>query len=77
MQGVFFRASTQEVARRLGLSGHAINLDDGSVEVLACGDESAIDELEAWLQRGPSHAVVKAVGRHDRPFEANEGFRTG
>ena len=37
VQGVFFRASTREQALRLGLSGRAVNLADGRVEVIACG----------------------------------------
>ncbi|MED5461716.1 MAG: acylphosphatase, partial [Pseudomonadota bacterium] len=42
VQGVFFRATTQTVAERLGVNGHAVNLLDGSVEVRACGDDAAI-----------------------------------
>ena len=45
VQGVFFRASTREQAQHLGLRGHAKNLADGSVEVLAAGDAVAIDAL--------------------------------
>lgn len=63
VQGVFFRASTQRRARKLGLTGHAINLDDGSVEVLACGPDEALDALEAWLLRGPPGARVDRVER--------------
>jgi AraC-like DNA-binding protein len=40
VQGVGFRYSTQREALRLGLTGYARNLDDGSVEVLACGKKS-------------------------------------
>lgn len=38
VQGVGFRYSTQREALKLGLTGYARNLDDGSVEVLACGE---------------------------------------
>lgn len=61
VQGVFFRASTREQAHRLGLVGHAVNLDDGRVEVLAWGGDEALDALEDWLQRGPPAARVTAV----------------
>jgi acylphosphatase len=61
VQGVFFRASTQREALRLGISGYAKNLPDGSVEVLACGDERAVAELRAWLWVGPPAARVTAV----------------
>ena len=49
VQGVWFRASTRDVATRLGLSGHARNLADGRVDVLAVGDADAIEALAAWL----------------------------
>ena len=63
VQGVFFRASTQREARRMGLTGHAVNLDDGSVEVLACGPDDALDDLERWLHRGSPAARVDRVER--------------
>ena len=61
VQGVFFRASTRDVAVSLNLKGHAINLPDGSVEVRACGDDQAINALRDWLQEGPPHASVAGV----------------
>ena len=63
VQGVCFRASTQQQARRLHLNGHARNLPDGSVEVLASGSEDALNQLEHWLHRGPAMARVDAVER--------------
>jgi acylphosphatase len=65
VQGVFFRASTRAQAERLGLRGHAINLPDGSVEVLAAGDSEALVQLAQWLRRGPAHARVDTVERED------------
>ena len=53
VQGVCFRAGTRTEAQRLGLRGHARNLADGRVEVLAVGDSEAIDALARWLQQGP------------------------
>jgi len=61
VQGVFFRASTRRQAVALGLTGHAVNLDDGRVEVLACGTRGALDELHKWLQQGPPGARVDRV----------------
>lgn len=61
VQGVFFRASTREVAVSLNLTGFAINLPDGSVEVLACGPVAALDKLAGWLQSGPPMALVSGV----------------
>jgi acylphosphatase len=65
VQGVFFRASTRAEAQRLGLRGHAINLPDGRVEVLAAGDSEALEQLAQWLEHGPAHARVDAVERED------------
>ncbi len=61
VQGVFFRASTRAQALSLEMVGHAINLADGSVEVLATGTEMAHRQLHAWLQRGPEAAIVDSV----------------
>jgi acylphosphatase len=58
VQGVGFRACTQEVARRLGLGGWVRNLPDGAVEVEAEGDEAALHELENFLRQGPRMARV-------------------
>lgn len=61
VQGVWFRASTQRQAQRLGVTGIARNLPDGSVEVIACGADAAVSELVEWLHRGPEHARVAGV----------------
>lgn len=61
VQGVWFRGSTQQQASRLGLTGYAKNLADGSVEVVACGEEAAIEQLREWLWQGPKAAEVLDV----------------
>lgn len=61
VQGVWFRGATQQTARRLGLTGWARNLADGSVEILAQGSPLAIDELIAWCHHGPPGARVDRV----------------
>lgn len=61
VQGVFFRASTRDVATDLNLTGHALNLPDGDVEVLACGAGIATDKLLEWLRQGPPMASVAGV----------------
>lgn len=76
VQGVFFRASTRVEAERLGLRGHARNLPDGRVEVLAAGEEAALDALERWLWQGPPQARVEAVKREPFEDEVATGFRT-
>ncbi|NOX91074.1 MAG: acylphosphatase [Gammaproteobacteria bacterium] len=61
VQGVFFRASTRHEAERLAVSGYVRNLPDGRVEVLACGAKSLVEELCAWLSKGPTQAQVSNV----------------
>lgn len=61
VQGVFFRDSTRRTATELGVTGYAKNEADGSVEVLACGSEDALDRLLDWLRSGPKLASVESV----------------
>ena len=61
VQGVGFRYFTQQEAHRLGLSGHATNLADGSVEVVAQGESKAVDKLIEWLKSGPRTASVDSI----------------
>jgi len=77
VQGVFFRASTREQALSLGLTGHALNLPDGRVEVLACGPISAVDRLRDWLREGPPSARVSGVACETAALQNLGGFTTG
>jgi len=61
VQGVFFRASAQEEAGRLGLKGWVRNCPDGSVEVVAEGERKKIDDLVGWCHHGPPGASVNNV----------------
>jgi acylphosphatase len=65
VQGVYFRHSARLEAKRLVVRGIARNLPDGSVEVLAQGAASAVEELRKWLQRGPAQARVDTVRETD------------
>ena len=73
VQGVFFRASARSEALALGISGHANNLPDGRVEVLAWGDADALNAFETWLRRGPPLARVDEVRRTDMADPENPG----
>jgi acylphosphatase len=81
VQGVFFRASTRSRADALGVSGHAHNLPDGRVEVLACGPPDAVEALCNWLWQGPPAAEVTAVAVEVVALESlgkrPSGFSTG
>jgi acylphosphatase len=74
VQGVWFRASTQDQAKALGICGYAKNMPDGSVEVVAFGEKDKVLDLFQWLKRGPELAVVKEVSYEEIPFEENERF---
>ncbi len=71
VQGVYFRASAQREAKRLGLTGWVKNRSDGSVEILAEGEETSIRELYGWAQKGPSAARVDRVDTRWRSFSGD------
>ncbi|MGB5256325.1 MAG: acylphosphatase [Woeseiaceae bacterium] len=77
VQGVWFRDSTRREAELLGITGHAINLDNGDVEVFACGSQEALDTLCDWLKQGPPLARVTAVEQRDAEYRELAGFRIG
>lgn len=77
VQGVFYRASAQQRALELGLTGSASNLMNGWVEVYMCGDEQQLDDMETWLRQGPVHAKVEHVVCEAIPEKTFTGFETG
>ncbi|GAB4511770.1 MAG: acylphosphatase [Sulfuricaulis sp.] len=74
VQGVFFRASAESTARRLGLTGWVRNLRDGRVELVACGEEVQLKELEQWLWQGPPRARVTQVEAKETVAQSSAGF---
>lgn len=78
VQGVFFRESTRREAESLGVTGRAVNLPDGRVEVLACGEEPAVRALLDWLWDGPRMAEVENVDVEQAEVDGLPGtFSTG
>lgn len=61
VQGVGFRYFVKRNALRLGLSGYAKNLPDGSVEVVAEGSEDVLLRLLEYLREGNSYSQVERV----------------
>ncbi|NVO30802.1 acylphosphatase [Hymenobacter lapidiphilus] len=62
VQGVFFRQSTRQQARQLGLTGYARNNPDGTVTIEAEGAAHALAALESWCRHGgPPAARVDGV----------------
>jgi len=76
VQGVWFRESTRHEAERLGLKGHALNLEDGSVEVVAVGGSAEVEKLAAWLLHGPPLARVEQVSSEEISDPGVTGFRS-
>jgi acylphosphatase len=68
VQGVFFRAHMQQVARSLGFTGWVKNLADGRVEAILEGSEISMAAMLDWCQEGPPRAVVSKVEVTDEPY---------
>lgn len=81
MQGVSYRANTQDQARRLGVHGWVRNLPNGDVEAVAEAAPEVIERFVAWCRKGPSEARVESVAVTeqpiDTPFERFEVLATG
>ncbi len=76
VQGVAFRATTVEYARKLGIRGTVANLEDGTVEIYAQGTKELLEELLEFHQ-GPSGPgqVLRIVKEYKKPSTQFEGFK--
>lgn len=74
VQGVGFRQAAVRQANKLGIDGWVRNLPDGSVEVMLCGEESALEAMTAWLHAGPVAAKVDSVELAGCPWQDIAGF---
>jgi acylphosphatase len=74
VQGVFFRASTKDIADQLGLVGFVENLPEGDVYIEAQGDELSLKKFVEWCHRGPSHAEVAHVDVEELDLGDYKGF---
>ena len=77
VQGVWFRAFTQEKAQEHGLTGYARNCRDGSVAFALTGSRPAVEAVIQALHEGPPAAHVTRVEVEWGEAEAMEGFQTG
>ncbi|REL29566.1 acylphosphatase [Thalassotalea euphylliae] len=77
VQGVYFRASCQQMAIDLQLSGYAKNLADGDVQVLVCGEEDNVNKMLEWLKEGPSQAEVANVTHNQVEYQSLNHFSIG
>jgi acylphosphatase len=74
VQGVFFRASSQQIAIDYGLSGYATNLANGDVEVLICGKQDNVDKMLEWLTHGPPEAKVEHFQKKQVQYKPQNFF---
>ncbi len=74
VQGVWFRGSTQQKARELGIKGTVRNLPDGSVFVEAEGEEAILQQFIAWCRLGPELAKVENVQMAENDWRGFERF---
>lgn len=69
VQGVFFRAYTQDAARTHGVTGWVRNLPDGRVEAVFEGDDRAVDAMVQWCHRGSPLSRVDRVEVQEEPHQ--------
>jgi len=69
VQGVFFRASTRDEARRIGVGGWVRNLPDGTVQALFEGEKKKVEEMIGWCHKGPPGARVTKVEIFRDPYQ--------
>ncbi len=75
VQGVYYRANTQETAESRGVDGWVRNLSDGRVEAVFEGPESAVEGMVEWCHTGSPAADVDGVEvEYDGP-DGEVGFR--
>lgn len=74
VQGVGFRWWVVGEARALGVDGWVRNRRDGRVEVLAVGEDRALDRLTSALASGPPGARVTSVDPEDADDDGSKGF---
>lgn len=74
VQGVFFRDSTKRLADQLGITGWVRNCSDGSVEIVAQGNDEVLERFERWCWEGPASAQVENVARENCETEDSDRF---
>lgn len=75
VQGVWYRASTQNQALKLGITGWVCNSPNGEVEAFICGEEAALSAMQKWLGVGPLLARVDHVEVVEVDYQEHLEFR--
>lgn len=74
VQGVFYRMYVKDRADELEINGSVKNRPDGTVEIVAEGEESALDEFVRQCRRGNEQSIIKRLRIIDGEVEGYDGF---
>jgi len=74
VQGVGYRWSLIQEAKRLGVNGWVRNRRDGSVEAVVAGNALAVEAIVAWAKAGPPGSSVDDLDVSPEPFPPDPGF---
>ncbi len=74
VQGVWYRAWTEETAQGLGLSGWVRNLSDGAVQAVFYGATEDVERMLVNCRKGPPLAQVTHVEAHECDPPRSSGF---
>lgn len=74
VQGVFFRQSAQKKAVELDIQGTVRNCADGTVEIIAEGNEEEIMLFIEWCHQGPKASRVEVIDINEHPLKNFRGF---
>uniref|UniRef100_A0A7C4ML70 Acylphosphatase n=1 Tax=Desulfatirhabdium butyrativorans TaxID=340467 RepID=A0A7C4ML70_9BACT len=69
VQGVYFRAETQNAAQQIGVTGWVRNLRDGSVEAVFEGEAHRVRDMVAWCWKGSPFSRVDDVEVIEEPYQ--------
>ncbi len=75
VQGVFYRSTCAEIARKAGLAGWVRNRPDGRVEAVFQGASDVVERMLTWCREGPPLAVVTSVEVTEEAERPEPGFR--
>jgi len=77
VQGVFYRSKAAREAKQLNLTGWVKNESDGSVKILAEGEEDNLEKLVEWAKQGPALARIDKIEvKWDKAQEEFKDFET-
>jgi acylphosphatase len=73
VQKVGFRNCIKRIASRLNVKGEVMNLSDGTVRVLASGDEIVLEKFLSMIYGCP-RAIIRDIEVHDIAFSGFPDF---